>query len=276
MGNTPVNRIIFPSPKPPTYNKQHISLINVPKGSNESHGSIPCMYLPSLKPSAKIMIYYHGNAEDIGCTTDFLIRIRNKFNFHVLAVEYPGYGTYEGVTTSDKIKADCHIIWKFLVDTISIDPEKIYVFGRSIGSGPAIHMGSCYDPAALMLFAPYTSIRDIAKDYTFLGGMIQERFNNAESIKQVNSPIWFQHGKEDEVINYNHSQKLSENCNTFFQLNLQADMTHNFFDMEDDMLVNQQTFLNKINCKTDKIGQFIDYTIFSKYKACIFKMSDEE
>lgn len=266
MGNQ-INKLIFPAPKPPTYNDDHLSLIWVPKGNKKTDGEIPCFYIPALKPSAKVLVYYHGNAEDIGCTEDFLVPIRNRFNFHILSVEYPGYGIYQGSTTADKIKADTHIIWGFLVNTLRIDADKIYVFGRSIGSGPSIHMASQYDPAAQMLFAPYTGIRDLAKDYTIFGGMIIERFNNIESIKSVNSPIWFQHGKEDEVISYQHSLRLSEKCDTFFVLNLQSDMTHNCFDMQDDLVKNQKVFLKRINWSSDKEGEYIDHSIFSKYKS---------
>ena len=33
---------------------------------------IPCLYLPCEKPCTKLMLFFHGNAEDIGGTTEFL------------------------------------------------------------------------------------------------------------------------------------------------------------------------------------------------------------
>jgi abhydrolase domain-containing protein 17 len=41
------------------------------------------------------MIYFHGNAEDIGLAYDLLYKFGQEMNMHILAVEYPGYGLYK-------------------------------------------------------------------------------------------------------------------------------------------------------------------------------------
>ena len=38
------------------------------------------------------MVYFHGNAEDLGHNEDFLKDLREYFKISVLAMEYPGYG----------------------------------------------------------------------------------------------------------------------------------------------------------------------------------------
>jgi hypothetical protein len=41
--------------------------------SNQKTGEyIPCLYLPHMTGSSKLMIYFHGNAEDIGLATELL------------------------------------------------------------------------------------------------------------------------------------------------------------------------------------------------------------
>jgi hypothetical protein len=57
---------------------------------------IPCMYLPYSQGSSKILIYFHGNAEDVGLATELLDYVRSLLRVHVLAIEYPGYGIYDG------------------------------------------------------------------------------------------------------------------------------------------------------------------------------------
>jgi len=44
--------------------------------------------------SEKILIYFHGNAEDVGHNFMFLYRLNEVFNCSVLAMEYPGYGFF--------------------------------------------------------------------------------------------------------------------------------------------------------------------------------------
>lgn len=59
---------------------------------------VPCLFLPnkSSEPTSKIVIYFHGNAEDVGLASEMLDYIRYMMHVHILAVEYPGYGIYDG------------------------------------------------------------------------------------------------------------------------------------------------------------------------------------
>ena len=64
-------------------------------------GFIPCLYLPYLGGSSKILIYFHGNAEDVGLAMELLAFVKDMLKVHVLAMEYPGYGVYEGEPNAD-------------------------------------------------------------------------------------------------------------------------------------------------------------------------------
>jgi hypothetical protein len=44
---------------------------------DETEGSIPCLFMPYLMGSSKILIYFHGNAEDIGLSMELLVFIRD-------------------------------------------------------------------------------------------------------------------------------------------------------------------------------------------------------
>ena len=56
--------------------------------------SLPCLFLPYLKGSNQLIIFFHGNAEDIGISYEMLDHMRTALKINVLAVEYPGYGIY--------------------------------------------------------------------------------------------------------------------------------------------------------------------------------------
>ena len=51
------------------------------------------MFVPA--ESNKVMIYFHGNAEDLAIGVDFVHQLNQYINVNVLAVEYPGYGLYK-------------------------------------------------------------------------------------------------------------------------------------------------------------------------------------
>ena len=52
----------------------------------ENPDHIPCLFLPFEGGAQKLVLYFHGNAEDVGLAYDM--------QMHMLAVEYPGYGLY--------------------------------------------------------------------------------------------------------------------------------------------------------------------------------------
>jgi hypothetical protein len=60
------------------------------------------------------MLYFHGNAEDLGLAWDLMDHIRNSLKVHVLAMEYPGYGFYPGPPSAEQILDDALSVWEYL------------------------------------------------------------------------------------------------------------------------------------------------------------------
>ena len=56
--------------------------------------SIPVMLFRYVDGSSKVVLYFHGNAEDVGLSTELLDHLMPTLKVHILAVEYPGYGIY--------------------------------------------------------------------------------------------------------------------------------------------------------------------------------------
>lgn len=67
-------------------------------------------FLKMIQPNPDLhIVYFHGNAEDIGQSIEFLEPIYKKLNANIYAIEYPNYGTYNSeskVRVSDRIKSD--------------------------------------------------------------------------------------------------------------------------------------------------------------------------
>ena len=40
------------------------------------------------------LLYFHGNAEDLGYSYDLLFDLRANLKINIIAMEYPGYGIY--------------------------------------------------------------------------------------------------------------------------------------------------------------------------------------
>ena len=102
-------------------------------------------------------------------------------NVSVLGVEYPGYGIYEGngKASESKIKEDAEYVYKFCLYDMGIEEKDIFVFGSSMGSGPASYLAGTFNPGLLVLQSAYTSIRRAAGDRVgCLRFLVAERFDN--------------------------------------------------------------------------------------------------
>lgn len=64
-----------------------------------------------------MLIYFHGNAEDLTSSFKKLRAISLYLNVNVLGVEYPGYGIYEnnGSASEAKIKEDAEYVYKYVL-----------------------------------------------------------------------------------------------------------------------------------------------------------------
>lgn len=58
-----------------------------------------------------LIIYFHGNAEDISDNIHFLNHLHHGLNVSVLAMEYPGYGFFKNRFNGGEINEDWHENW---------------------------------------------------------------------------------------------------------------------------------------------------------------------
>lgn len=162
-------------------------------------------------------------------------------------MEYPGYGLYEGTPSSEKIQQDALAIYDYLQKSLKWSENNILLLGRSLGSGPATYVAARRNPGGLIMISPYTSIRKVVKDVagSWLQYLVEDRFSNIDEIKFVTCPTLLIHGREDELIPYQHSIDLMCNCQGLCYINLQEAMTHNNYSMVDDIVDPIKTFMAK-------------------------------
>lgn len=116
-----------------------------------------------------MILFFHGNAEDLGISYEMLDHMRSALKINVLAVEYPGYGVYvdevgDAGPSEEKILADADTVYNFVQKMTFLRQKDIILLGRSLGSGAATHLASKYNPGGLILMSPFTSIKCVAQN----------------------------------------------------------------------------------------------------------------
>ena len=238
-----LNSLLFPAPRP-SYSSETFpgEMIWIPV---DNQPAVPCLFLSCPRGSSKVLLYFHGNAEDVGLAYELMEHLRSTLMIHVLAVEYPGYGVYAGKCTAERVIQDAQVVYDYLRDQLHISERSIFLFGRSIGSGPSTWLAAHRSPGALMLMSAYTSIRAVVKSIagSLLMYLVKERFRNIDLMPKVTCPTFLIHGQKDTLIHYTNSQMLHEACNGPCSLILPAEMDHNEFDFFDDLSLPFSAFL---------------------------------
>ena len=255
-----INSILFPAP-PPNYSISEFGqdLIWIPKQSENF--SIPCLLLQSEELSNKILIFFHGNAEDLKSSYELGDLFRTVLHINVLAVEYPGYGLYKAKSSEKIMFQDAECVYEFVKTRFGFSSKDIFIFGRSIGTGPATYIARHKRIGCLLLMSAYTSIKAVVKNFGWgLSHIIKERFKNIDNIKHISCPTFLVHGKKDKLIPYTHSQQLQEACSAPCSLFIPSGMDHDRFDYCDDLVLPISAFLlqsritiNDINTTESKL-----------------------
>ena len=109
--------------------------------------------------------------------------------------------------------------------------------------------------------SPFKSLKQaaVAVVGSFLASFLAERLDNAEMLKDVTAPVFIVHGKKDDLIPYSQAQSLLDCCikSRFTYLILPAEMTHNRFNVEEDLVRPLLKFLHKarldLSCRSNSV-----------------------
>lgn len=167
-------------------------------------------FLPA-KNGDSCLLLFHGNADNIS------IRLPKaeqwvKRGVSVLLVDYRGYGKSEGkIKTGDDLYQDALAALKWLQAEKNFAPSQIILYGESIGAVPAIELGIQQKFKAIILEAPFTNLKELAKHhYGMAPDFMLKDFlmNNEIKIPKLKSPLLIVHGTQDEVVPFRMGKQL--------------------------------------------------------------------
>jgi fermentation-respiration switch protein FrsA (DUF1100 family) len=178
------------------------------KISSSNGHKISAVYLPNASARFTLLVS-HGNGEDLGDIRDWLDDMREA-GFNVLAYDYQGYGTSQGKPSEQAAYDDESAAYNFLALNLATPPDRIIIFGRSVGTGPAVQLATRRPAAGLVLQSPFLSAFRVLTRVPILPF---DRFPNYRRIQHVHCPVLIMHGTSDSVIGIWHGRRLFELAN---------------------------------------------------------------
>ncbi len=175
------------------------------------------------------ILHLHGNADSMLSPTqlDHVQKLAD-LGFNVVAMDYRGFGASTGLATEANVLEDAETAFQWLI-TQGVPPERIILWGHSLGSGPAVELAARHRVAGLVLFGAFTSVADVAADvYPWLPvrWIVGIHFYNLQRIRNVHVPVIMAHVVTDLTIPYSHGGRLFAAANEpkrFFRLKAKSD-----------------------------------------------------
>ncbi len=160
-------------------------------------------WVPARTRSRGAVIFCHGNAGNISHRVDS-IRIFRNLGLDTLLFDYRGYGKSAGSPSEGGLYRDAEAAWEYMTRRRGVVPERILIFGRSLGGPVAAHLAAKHAPRALILESTFTSVPDMGKElYPWLPRWLARfDFATAEYVKNVNCPLLSVHSPQDELVPY--------------------------------------------------------------------------
>lgn len=158
------------------------------------------------------ILYLHGNASTIASRMNIshYTRLR-ELGLNVFAPEYRGFGGLDGVPTEAALEADARAGYDYLRSREGVSPERIILYGWSLGSAVAVTLASQVPQAAIILEGAPASLVAIGAQQHPLFPIRLIMRNPFESITRVNrirAPMLFLHSPEDTVIPIGEGRRL--------------------------------------------------------------------
>ena len=150
-----------------------------------------------------LIIYFGGNAEEVSWMLDDAARRVPGAGW--LLVDYRGYGSSDGSPSEKMMVADA-IQWYDHFNT-----ERVYLFGRSLGSGVAVQLAAERPVAGMILVAPFDSLVEVGKRvYPFLpvNWMLRHRFDSVALAPKMKVPLLCIVASHDDIVPPQHAKRL--------------------------------------------------------------------
>ena len=173
--------------------------------------SLLAWYNPPAHEDGLVLLHLHGNAGHIGHRAH-RIRAFAPTGWGYLLLEYRGYGGNPGQVSETGLLTDARAALATL-GRMGIPPERVLVWGESLGTNLATRLAAEAPVAALLLEAPYTSIAAIASSrypYAPVNALLRDRFESIAWIGRVRAPVLVMHGAHDQIVPVAMGQAMYE------------------------------------------------------------------
>jgi fermentation-respiration switch protein FrsA (DUF1100 family) len=206
-------------------------------------------FVPASREARGLVIFFHGNAGNIAHRLDYL-RMFHDLGLGTLIIDYRGYGQSSGRPSEQGTYLDADAAWLHATQTLGFPPDRIVLFGESLGGGVAAQLAAKQRPAALVLASTFTSVPDMGADlYPLLPIRLLAhiRYDSLARLAEIACPLLVIHSRNDDIIPFAHGRRLFEAARPPKQfLEIEGGHNEGFVFAREDWIRQLDAFLRRV------------------------------
>jgi len=158
------------------------------------------------KKALGVLLCFHGNADLAVWQLDWARAVERRTRYAVFLAEYRGYMSLKGKPTYASTKLDARAAYDHLRIAFGVDRTRMAYFGHSLGSGVAAELAEIHPPTALLLQAPFSSARAMARLIVWPAVVLiwkaisRVHFDTRQVVSDLDVPVSVVHGRRDRIV----------------------------------------------------------------------------
>lgn len=166
-------------------------------------------YCREVPNTQAIWLMTHGNAGQAASRDYVLSRMDDRDSLYVL--EYPGYGSRDGMPCLDSINRAVAEAYRLLRSQHPNTP--VCVLGESLGSGPACSLAQERTPPdKIVLVVPFDTLESVAAERFFflpVRYLLHDNWNNVQALRDYAGRVEIFGATDDTIIPIAHAKALA-------------------------------------------------------------------
>jgi fermentation-respiration switch protein FrsA (DUF1100 family) len=163
--------------------------------------TIKAWWVAPVSSDKPVYLYFHGNAETLA-SRDLRFGLLTADGAGLLGVSWRGYGGSTGTPSEAGFRQDASAAYDWLLAQ-DLAPERLIVFGESVGTGIAVWLSAQRQIGALVLDSAYTAIYRLAAErYPWLPVqlLLRDPLDSVQWANRIDMPVFMFHCNDDRVV----------------------------------------------------------------------------
>ena len=149
-----------------------------------------------------VLLWCHGNAGNITHRLSNILELYQR-GISVMIFDYRGYGKSTGTPSEQGMYQDALTTYQYVTQEKGINPQRLVLFGRSLGSAIVAEVARQRAAAGLILEGAFPSIQSMA-DHHYLGlpsrWFVDSQFHLQKKLIDLSLPLLMVHGDRDSIV----------------------------------------------------------------------------